>query len=179
MQSSGRYLLSGEVHIDEYVTGGPESGKPGRSDGKKKKTLILVEVRDGNKTGRVYCQQITNYKKKTLYPIIEAKVTTGAEVVTDKYPSYAKLKENFPKAKQVKSSEGKAFPIVHQQIMNMKGWLRGIHHQCSEKHYQKYLDEYCFRTNRRNTEQGIFKAIMLRVTQLKTKTFKELIAYAA
>lgn len=47
----------------------------------------------------------------------------------------------------------------------MKGWLRGIHHQCSNKHYQKYLDEYCFRTNRRNTEQGIFKAIMLRVVQ--------------
>jgi hypothetical protein len=56
---------------------------------------------------------------------------------------------------------------------------RGIHHQCSEKHYQKYLDEYCFRTNRRNTEQGIFKAIMLRAAKRKTYTFKELIAYAA
>jgi hypothetical protein len=33
--------------------------------------------------------------------------------------------------------------------------------------------------NRRNTEQGIFSAIILRVVQSKTKTFKELRAYAA
>ena len=179
MQSSGKHPLTGEVHIDEYVTGGPEAGKPGRSDGKKKKTLILVEVRNDNKTGRVYCQKISNYKKETLYPIIESKVSCEAEVVTDEYPSYDKLKEKFPKAKQRKSDKGKTFPVVHQQIMNMKGWLRGIHHQCSDKHYQKYLDEYCFRTNRRNTEQGIFKAIMLRVVEMKTQTFKELTAYAA
>lgn len=179
MESSGKHPLTGEVHIDEYVTGGPEPGKPGRSDGKKKKTLILVEVRGGDKTGRVYCQQISNYKKETLYPIIESKVAADAQVVTDEYPSYDKLKNKFPNALQRKSNKGKTFPIVHQQIMNMKGWLRGIHHQCSEKHYQKYLDEYCFRTNRRNTEQGIFKTIMLRVVKMKTKTFKELIADAA
>lgn len=179
MQSSGKHPLTGEVHIDEYVTGGPEPGKPGRSDGKKKKTLILVEVRNDNKTGRVYCQKICNYKKETLYPIIESKVSSAAQVVTDEYPSYDKLKEKFPKAKQRKSDKGKTFPVVHQQIMNMKGWLRGIHHQCSEKHYQKYLDEYCFRTNRRTTEQGIFKAIMLRVVKMKTQTFKELTADAA
>ena len=179
MQSSGKHPLTGEVHIDEYVTGGPEPGKPGRSDGKKKKTLILVEVRNDNKTGRVYCQKICNYKKEMLYPIIESKVSSDAQVVTDEYPSYDKLKEKFPKAKQRKSDKGKTFPVVHQQIMNMKGWLRGIHHQCSEKHYQKYLDEYCFRTNRRTTEQGIFKAIMLRVVQMKTQTLKELTADAA
>ena len=178
MESSGKHPLTGKVHIDEYVTGGPEPGKPGRSIGKKKKTLIMVELRGDNKTGRVYCQQISNYKKATLYPIIEAKVASDASVVTDQYPSYDKLKEKFPEARQIKSDKGKAFPEVHQQIMNMKGWLRGIHHQCSEKHYQKYLDEYCFRTNRRNTEQGIFKAIMLRVVKVKTKTFKELTAYA-
>lgn len=65
MQSSGQYPLTGEVHVDEYVTGGPEPGKRGRSDGKKKKTMILVEVRADNKTGRVYCQKINDYKKHT------------------------------------------------------------------------------------------------------------------
>jgi len=179
MQSSGKHPLTGEVHIDEYVSGGAEAGKPGRSHGKKKKTLIMVEVRAGNKTGRVYCQQIDNYQKETLYPIIEAKVEPMAEVVTDEYPSYDKLKEKFSKAKQMKSEKGKNFPQLHQQIMNIKGWIRGIHHKCSSKHYQKYLDEYCFKTNRRNTEQGIFKALFLNIASIKSMTFKELIAYAA
>ena len=91
----------------------------------------------------------------------------------------ARLKETFPAAKRRKSNAGKGFPAIHQQIMNFKGWLRGIHHQCSEKHYQNYLDEYCFRTNRRNTEKFIFRNIMQRIVSIKTKTFKELKAYAA
>lgn len=177
--SSGKHPLTGEVHIDEFVTGGPEKGMPGRSDGKKKKTLIMVEVRPNGKTGRVYCRTIENYRKETLYPIIETTVSQEANIVTDEYPSYDKLKDKFPKAKQRKSNTGKGFPILHQQIMNMKGWLRGIHHHCSAKHYQQYLDEYCFRTNRRNTAEFIFRNIMLRVVSIKTKTFKELTADAA
>ena len=179
MASSGEHPLTGEVHIDEFVTGGPEPNKPGRSDGNKKKTLIMVEVRPDNKTGRVYCKQIANYQKKTLYPIIEKTVSNKAKVVTDEYPSYDALKKKFPKAVQKKSERGASFPLVHQQVMNMKGWLRGIHHKCGEHHYQKYLDEYCFRTNRRNTEQGLFANIIAKVVKIKALTFKELKAYAA
>ena len=80
------------MHIDEFVTGGPEKGKPGRSDGKKKKALIMVEVRPGSKTGRVYCRRIADFKKDTLYPIIEATVSEEAKAVTDEYPGYDKLK---------------------------------------------------------------------------------------
>ncbi len=69
MESGGKFPLIGEVHIDECVTGGPEPAKPGRSDGKKKKSLTMVEVRDNNKTEKVFCKQINNYKKKNLYPI--------------------------------------------------------------------------------------------------------------
>jgi transposase-like protein len=177
MASSGIYPLT--VHIDEFVTGGPETEKPGRSDGKKKKTLMMVEVRSGNKTGRVYFKKIDNYKKETIYPIIKQTIDKNAEVVTDEYPSYDALKENFSNAKQIKSNKGTSFPVVHSQVMSLKGWLRGIHHHCSDHHYQKYLDEYCFRTNRRNAEQGIFKSILSRVSAMKTKTFKELKAYAA
>lgn len=102
-------------------------------------------------------------KKETLYPIIiVAKVSSEADVVTDEYSCYNKLKLKFPNAQQRKGDKRETFPVVHQQIMNMKSWLKGIHHHYNEQHYQKYLDEYCFRTNRRNREQGIFKAIVLR-----------------
>ena len=69
----------------------------------------------------VYCKQIANYKKKTLYPIIEKTVSQRAKVVTDEYPSYNALKEKFPQAIQNKSERGASFPVVHQQIMNIKG----------------------------------------------------------
>lgn len=38
---------------------------------------------------------------------------------------------------------------LHLVIMNLKGWLRGIHHQCSEKFMNGYLDEFFFRFNRK------------------------------
>jgi hypothetical protein len=31
--------------------------------------------------------------------------------------------------------------------MNIKGWIRGIHHKISPGHLQGYLDEFCFRFN--------------------------------
>ena len=64
-------------------------------------------------------------------------------------------------------------------LLNIKGWLRGLHNKYRGHHYQKYLDEYCFRTNRRNTEQGLFANIIGKVVKMKTQTFKELKAYAA
>jgi transposase-like protein len=71
------------LHVDQFVAGGPKKYKPGRSDGKKKKTPILVEVRPNVKRGRVYCRKIDNYKNETLYPIMEATVEKNAKVVTD------------------------------------------------------------------------------------------------
>jgi transposase-like protein len=179
MASSGRYPLTGEVHVDEFVTGGPEKILRGRSYGAKKKSLIMMEVIEGNKTGRIYCRKIDDYKKQSIYPIIEQTVDKASKVVTDEFPTYDKLKELFPKAKQRRSANGSGFPGIHQQIMNLKGWLRGIHHHCSEHHFQHYLDEFCFKANRRNAEQGIFRSLMTRIASTKSKTFKELRAFAA
>lgn len=69
----------------------------------------------------MYYRKIINYKKDTLYPIIETIVCKDAEVITDGYPSYEKLKEKLPAAWQRKSNTGKYFPILHQQVMNFKG----------------------------------------------------------
>lgn len=179
MASSGKYPLTGEVHVDEFVVGSPEKTMRGRSYGAKKISLIMMEVIPGNKIGRIYCRKIYNYKKEAIYPIIRKTVDKASKIVTDEFPTYDKLKELFPKAKQKRSRYGSGFPALHQQIMNVKGWLRGIHHHCSERHYQSYLDEFCFRANRRNTEQGIFRSFMYRIASTKSKTFKELCAIAA
>jgi transposase-like protein len=155
MASSGKHPLTGEVHVDEYVIGGKEAGKPGRSLGKKKPVLIMMEKRGKNQTGRVYAQSIANYRASTIYPILSRQIAPEADIVTDEYPSYDNLKSIFNNARQIKSEKGKKFPALHQQIMNMKGALRGIHHKCSEKHLQSYLDQYCYRTNRRSMKKPI------------------------
>lgn len=179
MQSSGLHLLGGEVHVDECVIGGKEDKKPGRSLGKKKPVLMMVEVRGKNKIGRVYAKRIANYKKETIYPILERKIKPEAKIVTDQYPAYDKLKEKFQNAKQVKSMKGENFLEMHQQIMNMKSGLKGTHHKCSDKHLQSYLDQYCFRTNRRSITEPIVLNLIQKTMTSRAITYKHLKAVAA
>lgn len=39
--------------------------------------------------------------------------------------------------------------MLHTQIANSKAWIGGTFHGLSPKHLQSYLDEFCFRFNRR------------------------------
>lgn len=54
------------------------------------------------------------------------------------------FKKTYPNLEQLKSENGKSFQDIHIHIMNLKGWLRGIHHHCSKERLQGYLDEYDF-----------------------------------
>ena len=179
MKSSGLHLLEGEVHVDECVIGGKEDNKPGRSLGEKQPVLMLIEARANNKIGRVYAETIVNYKKQTIYPVLEKKINADAKIITDQYPTYDKLKEKFRNAKQIRSMKGANFLEMHQQIMNMKSALRGIHHKCSEKHLQSYLDQYCFRTNRRSMVKPIVLNLIQKTMNGKVITYEILKAHAA
>ena len=64
---------------------------------------------------------------------------------------------------QRKSENGTSFPQMHIHIMNIKGWLRGIHHHCAKERLQGYLDEYHFRFNRRNNMDTIFDVLIRRL----------------
>ena len=92
-------------------------------------------------------------------------VIVALEIVRDGVP----LKKDYPKLEQRPSDKGKGHPQIHIHIMNIKGWLRGIHHHCSKEHLQGYLDEYHFRFNRRNNMDTIFDMLLRRmICQKKT-----------
>lgn len=73
------------------------------------------------------------------------------------------IKKEFENLKQVPSKSGQNFKDLHIHIMNIKGWLRGIHHHCSKERMQNYLDEYHFRYNRRSNMDTIFNLLLKRM----------------
>jgi transposase-like protein len=179
MKSSDKYPLKGEVHVDEAVIGGAEEGKPGRSLGEKAPVLIMIEKVDEGKIGRIYVEKISNYQKVTIYPILERKIDADAIVVTDMYPTYINLDSLFDEAKMLKSEKGKNFPEIHIQIMNLKSGLRGVHRQCSSKYLDGYLNQYCYRTNRRNMKKPIVLNLIDKIVTGKYVSFNELKLRAA
>lgn len=162
MKSSENYPLNGEVHVDEFVIGGPEQAKRGRSHGDKKNVIVALEIVKGG-VGRAYAEVIPDFSSKSFQPFFERHIAKNAVIKTDEWTGYKPLKNDYPNLIQIPSESGKGFPDLHIHIMNIKGWLRGIHHHCSQEHLQGYLNEYHFRYNRRNSEGVLFNTLIKRM----------------
>jgi hypothetical protein len=172
MQSSKQYKLTGDVHVDEFFIGGPEEQKRGRSKGKKRLVIIALEkVKDG--VGRAYAQIIEDASAESFKPFFNNYIDPAANVITDEWKGYLPLRSEYTRLIQIPSKEGENFPDLHIHIMNLKGWLRGIHHHCSEERLQGYLDEYHFRYNRRNTMNSIFDTLITRMVTYEPKRLNE------
>lgn len=150
MASSLTSPLQGTVHVDEFFVGGPDEEKRGRAKGDKKLVVLALEIIEKKGVGRAYAEVIDHASSKELGLFLKKYVSKDAKIVTDEWTGYTPLKKEFLKLEQVPSDKGKNFNDVHLHIMNIKGWLRGIHHHCSKEHIQGYLNEYHYRYNRRN-----------------------------
>jgi len=162
MQSSQKYPLEGEIHVDEFFIGGPEEQKPGRSKGDKRLVVVALE-KIGDGVGRAYAEIIENASAENFQPFFNKYISKNAKVITDGWNGYSPLRKDYLNLVQIPSDEGKSFPDLHIHIMNLKGWLRGIHHHCSAERLQGYLDEYHFRYNRRNNLDTIFDILIKRM----------------
>ena len=159
MASSKLHPISGIVHVDEFYIGGEEEGKQGRSKGDKKLVIVALEIVPGG-VGRAYAQCIDNASANSFKPFFESYIGKEATIITDEWRGYIPLKKDYPNLQQIKSENGKSFQDIHIHIMNLKGWLRGIHHHCSKERLQGYLDEYHFRYNRRSNMETIFDLLI-------------------
>lgn len=166
MRSSGKYPLEGEVHVDEFYVGGEEEGVHGRGAKKKRLVIVALEIVPGG-VGRAYAEVIENASAKTLRGFFRRRISASAHVITDEWNGYNPLKDEYPLIEHRPSNNGKNFPQLHLHIMNIKGWLRGIHHHCTKERLQGYLDEYHFRFNRRNNKDTIFDVLMRRMVKNK------------
>ena len=83
---------------------------------------------------------------------------------TDDFRSYSRINElvwrHFT-MKVPKMELEKAFPWVHTVISNAKRNLLGINHMTSRKHIQNYLNEFCYKVNRRYFGDKLFDRLLL------------------
>jgi len=153
MRSSGNNPLNGIVEVDEFFVGGPETGKTGRGNEKKKLVVMALQV-DAFGIHRCYAKVIPNASGDELGAFLQEKIAPEAAIKTDQWTGYTPSKADFPNLKQEKSEKGKRHPLMHRQIMMFKAWLRGIHHHCD--HLQRYIDEFCYRFNRLKHPDNMF-----------------------
>lgn len=164
MQSIETYPLEGVVCVDEFFIGGQQEGVRGRQKGKKKLVLVAIELIGGG-MGRGYARVIKDASAESFRPFFKSHISSNARIITDEWTGYIPLKNEYPRLEQVKSDKGKGLPEIHNHIMNLKSWLRGIHHHCTEERLQGYLNEYHYRNNRRGNMEGIFDNLIKRMVK--------------
>lgn len=176
MESSDSFPLSGRVEVDELLIGGAEEEKRGRSKGKKKLVVLAIEKVEGDKIGRAYAQTIENASGEQLRPFFNRYIDPdNAQVKTDKWKGYLPLESEFD-IQQKRSAKGMNYKSLHTVIMNLKGWLRGIHHKCSERYMDGYLNEFFFRFNRRNHQKTIWHKLTERMMKHEPYIYKPVAA---
>jgi transposase-like protein/Zn ribbon nucleic-acid-binding protein len=183
----GEYSLSGALELDEgffstevKAAEKDEPLKRGRGSQKKSKVLVMIEstpvegktTKKGKprKVGHVKMMVIDDLKSDTITPLVEKNVTNESTIDSDHSTSYVKLDEIVKEHRsQVipKIEVGKVLPWVHIAISNAKRQLLNIHH-CIEPHYlQSYLNEFCYKFNRRYFGEKLFDRVMIAAVSYK------------
>lgn len=170
-----RYMLGHVIEMDEAFFGGPVSGKRGRGAGNKSKVIVAVENR-GTSAGYAKMTVVESLDSNTIRDVVTTTIRNQSTIRTDDYPAYAVLASHFRhRGEIVKSPEVKEkLPWVHILIGNAKTFIRGTHHGVSHKHLQRYLNEFCYRFNRRLKQSEIFDRILTASLSTHTITFAEL-----
>jgi transposase-like protein len=165
MKSSETIPMSGNVHVDEFVIGGKEKGKIGRSyDSTKKKVVCAVELTDNGKVKRMYSMKIENYSHKELNTIFEKHISPEAKVTTDKWKGYKPLTKIYD-IEQIESDHGMNFIALHTMIHQLKSWIRTTYSWVSDFNINRYMDEFCYRINRSQSKNYIFNNLINRMVK--------------
>jgi transposase len=170
--SDGDLQLEGPtVEVDETYIGGKRKGRSGRPmAGDRKKTPVVGIVQ---RNGLAIAKHVNRLTARKLTGLIRKHVTPGSTVYTDEFAAYNTL------------SKGKRF--VHRRIKHSAGiyvqgdihtnsveglWslikrgIGGVYHHVDSAYLQSYLDEFCFRYNRRHMGNQQFRSILERASRV-------------
>lgn len=105
---------------------------------------------------------INSLKKQEITTHVEKIVKQNTKIVSDASTSYSDLKKNYELNAKVipKNQINAVLPWVHKAISNAKRLLLDVHHRIDDDFLQNYLNEFCYKFNRRHFD-NLFDRLMI------------------
>jgi transposase-like protein len=172
------YNLEDMVEYDEAFVGTVKKAekkkklKRGKGSQKKSSVAVMAEssILEDPKTGELTkscryfkMKKIENLKAKTAEKLIKGLIEKDSVLQTDRSNTYADF-EDFLEVhvQDISSSNEGKFNLkwVHTAISNLKSDLRK-YRMVSEKLLQNYLDEFCYKLNRRYFGERLFDRLVI------------------
>jgi hypothetical protein len=147
-------LLAGFVEVDDAFIGGKSKGlgKRGRTASNKRQVCVMVE-RLNRKAGDIAIVVLPNALGETYAAAVESHLEPMTHVRTDGYSVNSVLHGRVGKLVMTKiESYGEEGPLENaDRVISLVKWflLVTYHQYCSRAHLQRFLNEFCYRFNRR------------------------------
>jgi len=177
-EQDSEHLMSGIVELDEAFFGAPsEGGKRGRGTDKTP-VLVSVSLNDEGKPQLAFMEVVDTVDGKAVEDFAYNNVAKGSEIRTDGLRVYNVLaSENIVHTKQKYDPKNQPEHLhwLHIIISNARAFISGTYHGLHKKHLQRYLNEFCYRFNRRWTNGGIFSRLLRACVSARKITYHELV----
>jgi len=183
------YKLTEIIEIDEFYIGA-SGGKQGRGTAKNKVIIALsyktlaknIETNEFVKDYEdslsdmfndssqyeimdipMYCKMcvVDALDSKTINNFVVKNIEGGSKIITDKYRGYNKLLETNNIHEQIEFDlDENQYKNLHIVISNLKSFVLGTYHGLGNEYLQSYLDEFCYRFNRRKMHDSLFNRLL-------------------
>jgi hypothetical protein len=176
----GLYKLTSEVELDGafFSTETPveEKDKPikrGRGSQRKTKVIVMTESQIPDKESKnakpkkvryIKMIVIPDLKAETITPVAQDSLSSSITVISDDDTSFAQIKDVVKEHKPqvVKPKDiGKVLPWVHIAISNAKRLFLDMYHDIKPEYLQLYLNEFCYKFNRRYYGLSMFDHLLI------------------
>jgi len=160
-ERDANYQLVGFVEMDDSYFGAPRPKTDGRGTTKAKVVIALSKDENGHPQ-YVKMKVVKAISTDEIIKVADECIQKGSIVSTDGHSSYIQLKKNYTHQYQnyYESDQTEFLKWLHMITGNAKTYILGTYHGLEDKFLQAYLDEFCYRFNRRFCLKQLFGRVL-------------------
>ncbi len=180
--SDDKYTLDGGIELDEgyFEIATPADTKLKRGRGSQSKTNVAVmaestpleNIETGEKSSHfrfAKMKVLNSHEANEINQVAIENIVEDALLITYKstsYEDFSSLFDTHVSFKSDKQTTKTTLKWVHVTISNAKRNLLGVYHMINSRYLQNYLNEFCYRLNRRYFGQRLFDRIVVAIVEV-------------